>query len=347
MIWWTKKELIPLLHPILPGVFVSALIAVLSTFLGQSIPLIGPSVLALGVGLVVNLFLLQRGTRLEAGLRFSSKTLLRLAIIFLGASLSVAEIFEVGRYSVIVMVFTLTAAFGFGYLFGHLLKINWKMSTLISAGTGVCGGSAIAALSPVLDADESDITYSIAATFIFDVAMIVLFPLMGKALGLSDLAYGLWTGTAVNDTSSVVAAGYAFSDAAGAFATIVKLTRTLSIIPLVLIYSTIGVIKQGKTQSSGEKLDRWVHLRSITPWFILWFVVFAALNSLGLVPSNVTATLKVISRFFMTMALGAIGLNTDMEKLKAAGWSPMFLGFIVSVIVIIVSLAVQFGLGQL
>ncbi len=324
----------------------SVSVAVVAWLLGQALPLIGSSVLALGLGLGLNFVLPKSRVSLKPGLQFSSKVVLRLAIILLGASLSVREILEVGRHSLLVMVFTLTAAFGFGYLFGYLLKVNWKMSTLISAGTGICGGSAIAAIAPVIDADESDVTYGIAATFIFDVAMIILFPIMGRALGLSDLAYGLWTGTAVNDTSSVVAAGYAFSEAAGAFATIVKLTRTLSIIPIVLLFSVVGAAQKAKTQGKGE-LNRWAYLKSVAPWFILWFLVLAMVNSLGLIPAQLGMWLKTISRFLMTVALGAIGLNTDMSKLKVAGLSPMFLGFIVSIIVIIVSLAVQYGFGLL
>ena len=331
--------MVSLLTSIFPGVVVAVVIAFVSVLLGQALPLVGSSVLALAIGLALNLILKDTQDKLAPGLRFSSRTILRLAIILLGSSLSVAEIYEVGRYSVLVMVFTLSAAFGFGYLFGYLLNVNWKMSTLISAGTGICGGSAIMALSPVIEAEASDVTYSIAATFIFDVAMIILFPIAGRWLGLSDLAFGLWTGTAVNDTSSEVA---------GAFATIVKLTRTLSIIPIVLAFSVLGVAKKGKAQEGeASEFNRWAHLRSITPWFIFWFVAFAALNSLGFIPEAVGQVFKVTSRFFMTMALGAIGLSTDMDKLAQAGWAPMFLGFIVSAIVVVVSLAVQYGLGQI
>ena len=330
---------------LLPGVFAAFAIALFSFFFGQFIPLVGPSVLALGMGLGLNLIFRQKRA-LAPGLKFTSKTILRLAIILLGTSLSMGQIVMVGRYSLIVMVFTLTAAFGSGYLFGRLLNINWKMSTLISAGTGICGGSAIVAISPTIDADESDVTYSIAATFIFDMAMIVLFPIMGRWLGLSDLAYGLWTGTAVNDTSSVVAAGYAFSNAAGEFATIVKLTRTLSIIPIVLIFSWVGAVQKSKANEESH-LNRWEHLKNVTPWFIFLFLVMAAVNSIGWIPASLGANLNTVRRFMMAMALGAIGLNTDLDKLVQAGINPMILGFIVSVIVVVVSLAVQFSLGQL
>ena len=139
------------------------------------------------------------------------------------------------------MMFTLLTCFGGGYFIGRALKLNWKLSNLISAGTGICGGSAIAAIAPTIDADNNDVAYAMSATFLFDMLMIVLFPIMGRAMGMSDEAFGLWAGTAVNDTSSVVATGYAFSEAAGDFATMVKLTRTLCIIPTVVIFAFINL----------------------------------------------------------------------------------------------------------
>ena len=224
---------------ILPGVLLSLAIAIIATILNQYVHIIGASVFALLMGMAINFFM-KDTTTYKAGITFSSKKLLKVAIVLLGTSLSVSQIIHVGKYSLVVMVFTLAAAFGFGYLFGKLFKMDWKLSSLISAGTGICGGTAVATLSQVIDADDSDVAYAISATFIFDVVMVILFPIMGAALGLSDMAFGLWAGTAVNDTSSVVAAGYAYSDAAGDFATIVKLTRTLSIIPVVLAFSYLN-----------------------------------------------------------------------------------------------------------
>lgn len=332
----------------LPGILVCIGIAVISVYLGGQIPLVGGPVFALMLGIVLNFFL-KSEQRLSFGLNFTSKKLLKFAIILLGFSLSIGQILEVGKFSLMVMVFTLTASFGFGYLFGRLFKMNWKLSSLISAGTGICGGSAIAALSPVIDADDSHITYAISATFIFDIVMIILFPIMGRALGLSDLAYGLWAGTAVNDTSSVVAAGYAFSNAAGNFATIVKLTRTLSIIPTVILFSYIAQrVKQKELAKTGQGdvAKKKVALESIFPYFIVFFILAAVVNSVGLVPSQIGLILKGTSKFLMVMALGAIGLKTDLGKVKDAGFAPMLHGFIISAIVVIVSLAVQMILGQ-
>ena len=244
------------------------------------------------------------------------------------------------------MVITLAAAFGFGYLFGKLFKMDWKLSSLISAGTGICGGTAVATLSQVIDADDSDVAYAISATFIFDVVMVILFPIMGAALGLSDMAFGLWAGTAVNDTSSVVAAGYAYSDAAGDFATIVKLTRTLSIIPVVLAFSYLNEKLKMKQNAGAAVEQKKVNLKKIFPWFILLFLGAALLNSVGIIPAALSSTLSTLSKFFMVMALAAIGLKTDIRDVTKSGFLPMLHGFIISAIVVIVALLVQVLLGQ-
>ena len=335
---------------ILPGVLVCIVIAIISFYLGQQIPLVGGPVFALFLGMIINLFLKTNG-KLKDGLDFTSKRLLKLAIILLGFSLSIGQILEVGKISLVVMIFTLAAAFGFGYFFGKLFNMDWKLSSLISAGTGICGGSAVAALSPVIEADDSDVAYAISATFIFDIVMVILFPIMGHRLGLSDLAYGLWAGTAVNDTSSVVAAGYAYSDAAGNFATIVKLTRTLSIIPTVIIFSYISqrvkkkeLRAQGEIGYVGEKKK--IPFKAIFPYFIIFFIVAAIVNSIGLIPVELGVNLTHISKFLMIMALGAIGLKTDLRDIKNSGPAPMLHGFIISAIVVVVSLGVQMFLGQ-
>ena len=227
---------------LLPGFAMALVIAAAAKIIEGLLPihLIGASVIALFIGMLINK-VKKPSDAVKKGLKFTSKKVLKFAIILLGASLSIGTILNVGKMSLTVMCFTLLTCFGGGYFVGKTLGLNWKLSNLISAGTGICGGSAIAAIAPVIDAEDSDIVYAMSATFLFDMAMILLFPIMGKALGLSDIAYGLWAGTAVNDTSSVVAAGYAFSEAAGDFATMVKLTRTLSIIPTVVIFAMINV----------------------------------------------------------------------------------------------------------
>ena len=333
----------------LPGFALALAIAAAAKFLESLLPihLIGASVIALFLGMLVNHFH-KPGKTLKPGLSFTSKKVLKFAIVLLGASLSIGTVLHVGRLSLTVMVFTLLTCFGGGYFVGRILKLNWKLSNLISAGTGICGGSAIAAIAPVIDAEDRDIAYAISATFLFDMAMIVLFPIMGRALGLSDMAYGLWAGTAVNDTSSVVAAGYAFSEAAGDFATMVKLTRTLSIIPTVIIFALINVHLKRKAAaaagSSGE-IHAKVSVAKIFPWFILLFVALALVNSTGLIPAWLSANLKSASKFLMVAALAAIGLNTDFREMKRSGFIPMVHGFIISLLVVIVAIVVQFFMG--
>ncbi len=328
---------------IIPGLGLSLIIAAFAKYIESILPIhiIGASVIALFVGMIINSF--WKPAILNEGIRFASKKVLKFAIILLGASLSVRVILSVGKLSLMVMFFTLLTCFGGGYFIGKALKLNWKLSNLISAGTGICGGSAIAAIAPVIDAEDSDIAYAISATFLFDMAMIILFPIMGRMIGLSDMAYGLWAGTAVNDTSSVVAAGYAFSEGAGDFATMVKLTRTLSIIPTVLVFSFINLRLKRKESLNTEykKVNVW----NLFPWFILGFVGLAVINSMGVIPQNISGIAKDISKFLMVAALAAIGLNTNIKDMKKSGMNPMIHGFIISALVVIVAITVEYFMG--
>lgn len=335
----------------LPEILVTVLLAIAAKFLSSLIPneLISAGVFAMLVGMTLHPLLTKMKFTFH-GIQLVSKQVLKGAIILMGATLSFSQVLHVGKYSLIVMCFTLAAAFGFGNLFGKMFKMNWKLSNLISAGTGICGGSAIAALSPTIDAEDSDVAYAISATFIFDIVMVILFPIAGRALGMSDMGFGLWAGTAVNDTSSVVAAGYAFSDAAGNFAMIVKLTRTLSIVPIVLIFSLVNTrLKMKAAARTGNGLaaeKQKVNLIKIFPWFILGFLGMVTLRSINLITPEVGSTLSQISKFAMVMALGAIGLKTDFRKVAKSGFKPMLHGFIISALVVVVSYLVQAMIGQ-
>lgn len=334
---------------LVPGFAAALIIAAISKLIESILPihLIGASVIALFIGMIINHFWKPNDT-FSAGLKFTSKKILKFAIILLGASLNIKIVLEVGKMSLCVMAFTLFTCFGVGYFVGRALKINWKLSNLISAGTGICGGSAIAAIAPVIDADDSDIAYAMSATFLFDMAMIVLFPIMGQAMGLSDMAYGLWAGTAVNDTSSVVAAGYAFSEAAGDFATMVKLTRTLSIIPTVIAFALINArIKRKEAGAGGAAVKAKLGLTKIIPWFILGFLALAVINSFGVIPQAVSSGMKGVSKFLMVSALAAIGLNTSFKDMKKSGFAPMLHGFIISALVVVVAIAVEYFMGIL
>ena len=258
------------------GITLSVIIAAVAVFIENLLPihLIGGAVIAMFIGMIVNHFI-GKNSFFASGIKFTSKKILKFAIILLGLSLNINTILHVGKMSLVVMIFTLATCFGGGYFIGKALGLNWKLSNLISAGTGICGGSAIAAIAPTIDAEDSDVAYAMSATFLCDMAMIVLFPIMGRAIGMSAEAFGIWAGTAVNDTSSVVATGYAFSEAAGDFATMVKLTRTLSIIPTVLTFALIQMsLKRKEAIKSGEnkkEIKTNFSFTKIFPWFILGF----------------------------------------------------------------------------
>ena len=330
----------------IPGILISLVIASISVFLESLLPihLIGGAVIAMFIGIFINYFWTPN-ERLSMGLKFTSKKILKFAIILLGASLNITVILNIGKMSLLVMLFTLLTCFGGGYFIGKALGLNWKLSNLISAGTGICGGSAIAAIAPTIDAKDSDIAYAMSATFLFDMAMIILFPIIGNAMGLTDIAYGLWTGTAVNDTSSVVAAGYGYSEGAGDFATMVKLTRTLVIIPTVIIFALINIqLKKKASEKDGEKAEVHANVRfsKIIPWFILGFVGLAVLNSVVGFPDAASACDKEISNFLMVAALAAIGLNTSFREMKNSGIRPMIHGFIISALVVVVAIGVEY-----
>lgn len=330
------------------GVLLSIIVAYVAINISKIVPghLIGAGVFALLIGMIINPLIFDNDNYTE-GTNFVSKRILKFAIILMGATLSFTQVFQVGKYSLFVMMFTLFVAFGGGYYLGKLFGMNWKLSSLISAGTGICGASAIGAIAPTMEAEAKDIAYAISATFIFDIVMVILFPIMGKYFGMSDLGYGLWAGTAVNDTSSVVAAGYAFSDAAGSFAIIVKLTRTLSIVPAVLIFSFINERLNAKTSVDGEKKHTKVDIKQIFPWFILMFLFMVGMKSIGLIPELWSDGISSLSKFLMVMALGAIGLKTNFKEVSKSGFLPMVHGFIISALVVIVAFVVQSFMGQI
>ena len=326
------------------GIVICFSVAGMSLLFEKLIPeeLLGASIIALFTGTIINSFF--HPAWIKPALKFTSKKILKAAIILLGASLSVSTILSVGKMTFFVMIFTFTMCFGGGYFIRKLFGLNWKLSNLISAGTGICGGSAVAAIAPVIDADDKDIAFAMSSTFLFDMVMIAIYPRLGRALGMSDIAYGIWAGTSVNDTASVVASGYAFSEAAGDFATMVKLTRTIAIIPTVLVFAWIGVrMKKKEIQISGD--GKKVNMIKIIPWFIGGFSLLAILNSAGVIPAAVSGIMKTASKFLMVAALAAIGLSTSISDFKKAGLKPMFYGITIDTLVTLTALVVIWFMG--
>jgi uncharacterized integral membrane protein (TIGR00698 family) len=325
------------------GVLLSFVIALISTYLGKQFPIIGGAVFGIIIGIAINNTVGKPKKSLN-GVTFTSKKILQWAIIVLGAGLSLTQVWKTGLSSFSVMIFTLSTAFLAAYGFGKLMGIPSNLKALIGVGTAICGGSAIAAISPIIEAEEMEIAYSISTIFLFNIIAVLIFPPLGHLLGFSDNAFGLWAGTAINDTSSVVAAGYAFSNAAGTYATIVKLTRTTMIIPISLIFSVLISIQKKKDAKDTGKVN--YSLKKIFPWFILWFLVASLLNTLGLFDATAIKYINTLGKFMIVMALSAVGLSADFKKMLKTGIKPMILGLIVWFTVAIVSLIVQLITNQ-
>lgn len=336
----------------LPGLLLCLTIAALAYTFGKQLPVIGGPVFAilLGMGITLAFPGIQRTQvfhyDIASGVKLSSKKVLQWAIILLGFEMNLFRVFEVGAQSLWVMVFTISAALLTAFVMGKILKVGGKMTTLIGVGTAICGGSAIAATAPVIEADDESIAQAISTIFLFNIAAVFLFPTLGRLLGLSDIGFGMWAGTAVNDTSSVVATGVAWSALSGNatalnFATIVKLTRTLMIVPITLVLATITL--RQKKEEAGSSFS----FKSVFPWFVLGFLLTAALSTFLGLPESLIHGLVFAGKFMIIMAMSAIGLNTHLIKLLKSGFKPLLLGLCCWVAVAGVSLLVQRAIGLL
>jgi uncharacterized integral membrane protein (TIGR00698 family) len=293
------------------------------------------------IGVVIAL-VRRPAARLEPGIRFSSTFLLQVAVVLLGAQLSLPIILQVGAESLPVMLGTLAVCLTGAWLVGRALRVEPRLRTLVGVGTGICGASAIAAVSPVIGAASAEVAYAISTIFLFNVLAIVLFPLLGHALQLDPHTFGLLAGTAVNDTSSVVATAGVFGAAALGFAVVVKLVRTLMIIPISIGLSVI----EARRSAGGIRMTP-RRVLGLVPWFLVGFVMVALLNSTGVIPLDLRAGLVQVSQFLIATALAGIGLSTDLPALRRAGWRPLVLGAILWVLVTATSLAIIAATGGL
>jgi len=318
----------------LPGLAIALLIAVPAWFLGKRFPLVGSPIFAILAGMVLSF--LKRPALLEEGIGFTGKKFLQYSIIFLGFSLDFGVVLKVGSASLAVMVFTLSAAFLTAFFVGRALKVEPKVATLVGVGTAICGGSAIAATAPVIDASEEEVAYSISTIFLFNIIAVFIFPPLGHLMGMSQDAFGLWSGTAINDTSSVVAAGFSYGDEAGRYATVVKLTRTLMIIPI-----TFALAISRMRKSKGERGS--FNLVKIVPWFVLGFLAASLIRSFCSLPEAAKTLLPEAGKFGICAAMAAIGLRSNPLKLIKIGVRPILLGLSCWIAVALVSIAVQWA----
>lgn len=336
----------------LPGILLTLTIALPAWFLGKSYPVIGGPVFGILIGMLITSFFpqfikLKSPFELESGVRYTSKKLLQLSIILLGFEMNLYNVIKVGGQSLFVMLFTLTAAFVTAYFVGKALKLDSNTTLLIGVGTSICGGSAIAATAPVIQAEDEEMAHAISTIFLFNIVAVFIFPTLGRLLGMSDIGFGMWAGTAVNDTSSVVAAASSWSAAAGndvalGFATIVKLTRTLMIVPITLVLAIRTAKKQKSiTIKDGNTSAPTFSFAKVFPWFVIGFVAAAVINTFIPLPTGLPRLLGQMGKFVIVMAMSAIGLNTNLKKLITNGFAPILLGLSCWLAVALVSLVVQ------
>ncbi len=325
------------------GIVFSLSIAIVAYLLGNNFPLVGGAIFGILLGIGIG-NMTPRTSTLAGGINFTSKTILQWAVIILGSGLSLREVYATGVASVIIILVTISTAFAAVFVAGRLLEVEFNLKSLIGVGTAICGGSAIAAVAPIIEAEDQEIAYAISTVFLFNVVAVFILPALGHALGLTQMGFGLLAGTAINDTSSVVAAGYTFGNAAGDYATIVKLTRTIMIVPIALGFVALMMFRKKKEAQEGRIAK--FRLVKIFPWFILGFLLMSALNTSGVLDTSMVAFLKEAGKFLIIMALSAIGLKTDLSKMLATGLKPMLLGFIVWMSVAFTSIAIQRLAGQ-
>lgn len=324
-----------------PGALICAAIAAVATVIGHFVPLIGSAIPAVVLGIVIT-FLRAPTARLKPGIAYSGKFVLQFAVVLLGSQLSLMSILSVGAQSLPVMLSSLAACLLSAWGLGHVMGIDRELKILLGVGTGICGASAIAAVSPVIRARNENISYAISTVFLFNVLAVLAFPTVGHLLGMTPEAFGLFAGTAVNDTSSVVAAASVFSASALGFAVVVKLVRTLMIIPISVALAVV----EARRESSGERFTLRRVLK-LVPWFLVGFLIVAGARTIGLIPEVIVDVLIQLSIFLVAMALAGIGLSTDLRAIRAAGFRPLLLGGLLSLIVAVTTLLAMWATGNL
>ena len=330
------------------GILLCFIIALPCWFLGSAVPLIGGPVFGILAGMIVTLFIKKKDS-LQKGIGFTSKKILQFAVVLLGFGLNLNVVMETGRQSLPIIISTISTSLIIAYVLHRVMHIPGKISTLIGVGSSICGGSAVAAAAPVIDADDEEVAQAISVIFLFNILAALIFPTLGGILGFdttSGEAFGIFAGTAVNDTSSVTATASTWDSLYGLGsqtldkAVTVKLTRTLAIIPITFVLALSRSKKEGGKNSFS--------LKRALPAFIIWFIIASLITTictaLG-VSASVFTPFKTLSKFFIVMAMTAIGLNTNIVKLVRTGGKPILLGFGCWISITAVSLLMQHVTG--
>nr|WP_243876637.1 putative sulfate exporter family transporter [Streptomyces sp. 846.5] len=326
--------------PVLPGLALALLVAAVATGLGGILPLVGAPVCGIVLGTLLTV-LRRPGARLAPGISFASRGILQASIVVLGCQLSLAQVVQVGAASLPVMLGTLGACLLAARWLGRALRISGDLRTLVGVGTGVCGASAIAAVTPVIEAAGADVAYAVSTIFVFNLAAVLTFPLLGHLLGMDQHAFGLFAGTAVNDMSSVVATATAYGPGTVSHAVVVKLTRTLLIVPICLALAARTRRARAATATAPTPNPPRLRVSGLVPWFIVGFLLTAAANTAHLIPAPCHPVLSRAAVFLITTALSAVGLSTDLSSLRRAGPRPLLLGACLWIVVTATSITLQ------
>lgn len=330
------------------GVLFCLIIAIPAALLGKQIEVVGGPVFATLFGMVLALvFPKNRREPLAAGVTYTSKKVLQYAVILLGFGMNLSQILSKGAQSLPIIAATISTSLVIAFVLCRVMNVPGKIATLVGVGSSICGGSAIAATAPVIDADDREIAQAISVIFLFNVIAALVFPTLGGMLGLTNEGFGLFAGTAINDTSSVTAAASAWDSMhPGAnvleSATVVKLTRTLAIIPITLV---LACWQMHLARKAGGDAKSTFSLKRAFPMFVLFFVLASVITTVLQLPASFTAPIKELSKFFIVMAMAAIGFNTDIVELVKKGGKPIALGFCCWIGIACMSLGMQHVLG--
>jgi len=312
----------------LPGLGVVAVITVLATLLQRvlGIAALSPLVVALLLGIGWRVFV-GNSDAMQPGIRLAMKPLLRLAIVFLGLQVTLNEVAGLGWRGLLAVATTLIATFAFTCLLGRILGIDRRLAQLIAAGTSVCGASAVLACNTVTRGSDEDVAYAIACVTLFGTLAMLLGPMATGLLELAPRTYGIWAGTTIHEVAQVVGAAFALGDEAGHAGMIAKLTRVVLLAPLIL---SLGVLQRREDNSQGQVP---------VPWFVFGFIGMMMFNSLIDLPPALHAAMKTMTALMLTAALAAMGMETDLRKLRLKGLRPLLLGALAWIFIAALGLA--------
>lgn len=324
------------------GIILCLIIAIPSFYMGKLFPVVGGPVFAILAGMVITQLIKEKG-QFKAGITFTSKKILQYAVILLGFGMNLSDILSKGSQSLPIIISTISTSLIISFVMFKLMKMPSKISTLVGVGSSICGGSAIATTAPVIEASDEEIAQSISVIFLFNIVAALIFPALGSILGLSNEGFSIFAGSAINDTSSVTAAASAWDGIHASNtldgATIVKLTRTLAIIPITLV---LAIYRSKKAKDDAQST---FSFKKVFPFFILFFILASVITTVFNLSVEVTSPLKELSKFFIIMAMSAIGLNTNIVHLIKTGGKPILMGFCCWVGIALVCLTMQGLLG--